>query len=246
MNIDLYQEVIFTYLYTRLPILVILSLAVLGMEWARSRFYQGRFYKPFLLNVILAWIPLILSIAAYVIFLQNDFQENLASISLLVVWFFFFPNSIYLITEVHHFRDRFADDGKDPFWYDNIEILSIVSLGLLLGTHSLAVVDFLLKSYLPNNWSWLILIGYVFLANLGIYIGRYLRLNSWDIISNPVRLLKQVFNELNSRSKLQTLMVYTALFSFFVLIFYRFTELTIDNLYTLALDIERLQKQVKS
>lgn len=245
MNIALYQEVIFIYLFTRLPLLILLSVAALGLEWVRSRFYQGRFYRPFLLNIILAWIPLLLSIAAYVLFLRNNFHEELASIVLLIVWFFFFPNSIYLMTEVHHFRDRFADEGKDPFWFDNIEILSLVGAGLLLGIHSLAVIHFLLIIYLSEQWSWGILIGYVFLANLGIYIGRYLRLNSWDILSNPVRLLKLVFRELNSRTKLQTLLLYTTLFSFFVLLVYQFTALTINNLYVLGLQIQELQTKIK-
>lgn len=246
MNIDLYQEVIFIYLFTRLPLLILLSLAAVGLEWVRSRFYQGRFYRPFLLNIILAWIPLILSIAAYIFFLQNNFREDLASTALLIVWFFFFPNSIYLITEVHHFRDRFADEGKDPFWFDNIEILSIVGVGLLLGIHSLAIVHFLLRSYFPEVWSWIILVSYIFVANLGIYIGRYMRLNSWDVLFNPLRLIKRVFNELNSREKVQTLILYTTLFSLFILVFYQFVELTTNNLYVLGLQIQDLQSKTSS
>lgn len=151
MNIELAEEVLFTYLFLRLPLIFVFSLATLGMEFMRSRLYGGRFYKPFLLNIILAWIPLILSVMAEIIFLRHNFQEDLATFALLVIWFFFFPNSIYLITEVHHFRDRFADKAKEPFWFDNIEILSMVAVGLLLGSHSLAIVHFLLRSSFSNG-----------------------------------------------------------------------------------------------
>ena len=83
------------------------------------------------------------------------------------------------MTEVHHFRDRFADQAREPFWFDNIEILSIVGVGLLLGSYSLAIIQFLLRNHVSLGVSWAIVIGYVFLANVGIYIGRYIRFNSW-------------------------------------------------------------------
>lgn len=99
MNIEIYEEVLFTYLFLRLPIIFFFSLAALGMEWMRSRLYQGRFYKPFLLNIILAWIPLLISVAAYIVFLRSGFHETWTTLILLAIWFVFFPNSIYLILD---------------------------------------------------------------------------------------------------------------------------------------------------
>ena len=241
VNIEIYEEVLFVYLFQRLPIFFVFSLAALGMEWMRSRLYQGKFYTPFLLNIFLAWIPLILSVAAYILFLRSDLHETWTISVLLAIWFLFFPNSIYLITEVHHFRDRFHDKGTDPFWFDNIEILSIVSVGLLLGNHSLAIIHFLLRNHLSNSLSWVAIIGYVFLANFGIYIGRYLRLNSWDVIMNPLQLIGQIFNELTSLPKLKILALYTTLFSFFILVFYLFIDLNITNLYELKVQINELR-----
>ena len=160
---------------------------------------------------------------------------------LLAIWFVFFPNSIYLITEVHHFRDRFADKARDPFWFDNIEILSIVGVGLLIGSHSLAIIHFLLRNHLSNSGSWLAVIGYVLLANFGIYIGRYWRFNSWDVVRNPINLLKKVGVELSSWSKAKAVILYTVIFSFFILMFYLMVNLTISNLYALAITIEKLR-----
>ncbi|WP_019508735.1 DUF1361 domain-containing protein [Pleurocapsa sp. PCC 7319] len=241
MDIEIYEEILFSYLFLRLPIIFFFSLAALGLEWMRSRLYQGRFYKPFLLNIILAWIPFLLSISAYILFLRSGFNETWTVLVLLAIWFVFFPNSVYLITEVHHFRDRFADDAKDPFWFDNIEILSIVGVGLLIGSHSLAIIHFLLRNHLTNALSWIAIISYVLLANFGIYIGRYLRFNSWDIVRNPINLFKQVINELSVYSKAKALVLYTFLFSFFIITFYLFVNLNIENLYTLGIRIQELQ-----
>ncbi len=241
MNIEVYEEVLFVFLFYRLPILFFFSLATLMMEWVRSRIYQGKFYRPFLLNIILAWIPLILSLAAYILFLKNRFNDPLLILLLLGVWFVFFPNSIYLITEVHHFRSRFNDKAKQPFWFDNIEILSVVAIGLLIGSYSLAIIHFFLQNSLSNYGSWIAIIAYVFLANFGIYIGRYFRFNSWDIVTNPINLFKRIVKEISSFSTLKALILYTTLFSFFILMFYLLTHLNISNLYTLELRLKELQ-----
>lgn len=34
----------------------------------------------------------------------------------------------------------------------------------------------------------------MFLNALGIYIGRYLRFNSWDVVSDPFHLIEEIFN----------------------------------------------------
>ncbi|MEL4898511.1 DUF1361 domain-containing protein [Crocosphaera sp. Alani8] len=241
MNLEIYEEVLFNYLSSRLPIIFFFSLATLGMEWMRSRLYEGRFYQPFLLNLILAWVPLVLSVVADIIFWQNGLHENWITLVLLGMWFAFFPNSIYLITEVHHFRDRFADHSREPFWFDNIEILSLVSVGLLIGSHSLVIIHFLLRNHFSNSLSWITVISYVFLANFGIYIGRYWRFNSWDIFRRPFSLFKQIFRELSSCSQAKVLIIYIILFSFFILMFYLFVHLTIINLYTLTNQLEQLR-----
>ena len=178
--------------------------------------------------------------AADIIFWRSGLHETWSTLILLAIWFVFFPNSIYLITEVHHLRDRFADHSREPFWFDNIEILSLVSVGLLIGSHSLAIIHFLLRNHFSNSLSWIALISYVLLANFGIYIGRYWRFNSWDIVRRPLPLFKQVFRELSSCSQAKILILYTILFSFFILMFYLFVNLTIINLYTLAIRLEQL------
>ncbi|MGD1940277.1 MAG: DUF1361 domain-containing protein [Leptolyngbyaceae cyanobacterium] len=193
------------------------------------------------MNIILAWIPLLLSLAAYLVFLRTGFRETWLTIGLLAIWFVFFPNAIYLITEVHHFRDRFADEAQDPFWFDNIEILSIVGVGLLLGSYSLAIIQFLLINHVSLAMSWLLLIGYVFLANVGIYIGRYIRFNSWDVFTRPLPLAKRLGNELKRPGTAKTLVGYASLFSFFILMFYLFIHVTLSNLYNLGLVIKNLQ-----
>jgi len=240
MNIDVLEEVVFVYLFVRLPVLLLFSIATLGIQVLRSKLYGYRFYRPFLVNIVLAWIPMALSVLAYIVFLRNDLNVTWTSLLLLGVWFFFFPNAIYLITEVHHFQI----ESDVPLWFDTIGILSIVTNGVMLGTYSLAIIHFFLRSQFTGGVSWAIIIGYVLLANVGVYIGRYLRFNSWDILK-PHRLIAGIFREFRNRAQLRDLALYAILFSFFILTAYVFVYLTLENYYGLAISIEKLQESLK-
>lgn len=237
MDIILAEEIVFSYLFLRLPLVLLFSLATLGLQVVRSRLYGYRFYRPFLLNIVLAWIPIGLSVVAHILFLRNNYQITPAVWLILAVWFFFFPNAIYLITEVHHFRD----ESKVPLWFDTIALLSIVLNGVLLGSYSLMIIHFLLRTQLSGGQSWLVLVGYVLLANFGIFIGRYLRFNSWDVVRNPLGLLRSILAQLRTREQLRNLLLYMLLFSFFILVFYLFIELDFQNLYGLGAALKLLR-----
>ena len=239
MDIVLAEEVVFSYLLFRLPIVMLFSIITLGLQLLRSRLFGYWFYRPFLLNIFLAWVPIVVSIFVHVSFLRNSYELTPWAWLLLAVWFLFFPNAVYLITEVHHFRD----ETEVPLWFDTVALLSIVLNGLLLGTYSLLIIHFLLRTRLTGGQSWLILIGYVLLANFGIYIGRYLRFNSWDAVRAPWRILVEVGKQLNSWRAMGKMGLYVSLFAFFILVFYIFVELDFQNLYVLGQTIKELRRQ---
>lgn len=239
MDIVLAEEVVFAYLFLRLPIIFLFSVITLGIQVLRSRLFGYRFYRPFLLNIVLAWIPFVLSIFAQASFLRNGYTVTVWTWAFLLIWFLFFPNAVYLITEVHHFRDK----TDVPLWFDTIALLSIVFNGILLGVYSLMIIHLLLRSRFSNEISWLVLIGYVLLANLGIYIGRYLRFNSWDVVRRPHRLITQTLAQINTRRKLGAMALYVSLFAFFILTFYAFVELDFQSLYSLGQALNKARGQ---
>lgn len=198
------------------------SVVTVGLLFARARIFKQRVYKPMLFNLFLAWIPLVCVGIALLAFLASVLRgEGLfwVTIVLLGIWFVFFPNSTYLVTEFHHLRDEKADI---PYWFDTIMILSLALCGLLLGSFSLLLVHELLLIYLPGPLTWVIFVAYLFLSNVGIYIGRFLRFNSWDVVTNPLKLLTRLGKQLQERQTRRQLVLFASLFTLFLLTFYLF------------------------
>lgn len=81
-----------------------------------------------------------------------------------------------------------------PVWYDLILILSYAFNGLFLGFISLMYVENFLQKKYSKRIGWPVTFVAIFLASFGIYLGRYLRWNSWDIISNPLGLIVDIFD----------------------------------------------------
>lgn len=124
------------------------------------------------------------------------------------IWLFFFPNSVYMVTDfIHISGDKFYwiveaekySPNRGVVYGTEIIIwakLLVIGIGfifaLLVGLESLNLFEQNLKKKVskPVCWSAVLIIS--FLSGIGVYIGRFLRFNSWDILFRPMRLLKQV------------------------------------------------------
>jgi len=111
--------------------------------------------------------------------------------ALALLWLLFIPNSFYIITDLYHLGDLYNDRNM-PQWFDLAMILSFVWNGLLLGVLSVRQMERLLVPKLTLIKELLFLYPVMWLNALGIYIGRYLRYNSWDIVTDPFRLLRDI------------------------------------------------------
>lgn len=137
-------------------------------------------YSFYVWNSFLAAIPYAVSTQ-----IARLKKINLIAIVLLIVWLLFFPNAPYMITDVFHYEKRFPV----PFWYDLILVIMGAWNGLILGMASLMNVEKFLASQLKPGW--VIVCEYVslVLCSYGIFIGRFLRFNSWDVVSDPRSLI---------------------------------------------------------
>ena len=139
-------------------------------------------------NLFLAWIPFAVSqelIGA---------KKRLNIFFLTAIWLLFLPNAPYIITDFLHLKQR----PPIPSWYDILLLFSAALNGLLLGLLSLLTVEKSLAKRFGNRISGLIILCSFFLCSFGIYIGRYLRWNSWDLIIKPGAIagdiLERIFN----------------------------------------------------
>lgn len=139
-------------------------------------------------NLFLAFIPYWVSI--WINEYANMLDTRFKLIVALSIWLLFIPNSFYIITDLFHLtRFRTA-----PAWFDLLMIFSFAWNGILCGIVSLRRIEKLIEKLIKTEFSPLIVFAVMWLSAFGIYIGRFLRFNSWDILSNPFSLAVEILN----------------------------------------------------
>jgi uncharacterized membrane protein len=137
-------------------------------------------------NLFLAFIPWALS-SFFVI--QTKIQKSrIMKILILIFWLLFFPNAPYLFTDLFHLRRI----PNMPVWFDLIMILSFAWTGVFFGFLSLWDIEQMLATKIKMRYVKIISAFFLFLGSFGVYIGRFLRWNSWDIITKPFNLMSDI------------------------------------------------------
>ncbi|MBO6879130.1 DUF1361 domain-containing protein [Winogradskyella sp.] len=152
----------------------------------RIKLNQSFFYLFLVWNIFLAIIP-------YTITMYLNSKPTISKLKLglwFLVWLAFLPNAPYIVTDLIHIRI-----GNDALlWLDVLVVLSFALSGLLLFYLSILDMQKLIAKHsrkVPIITSTLFIL---FLCGFGVYLGRFLRYNSWEIISNPQVLIADVFN----------------------------------------------------
>ena len=109
-----------------------------------------------------------------------------------VAWLLFFPNAPYILTDLFHLDAR----PGVPLWYDLALILSCAWNGLMLAYASLSDMQRLVQQRLGFGAGWAFATLALLLSSFGIYLGRYLRFNSWDVLTNPLTLFFDIVNRI--------------------------------------------------
>ncbi len=157
------------------------ALSLLRMELSGTRHF---FFLNW--NLFLAFVPWALTV---VLTMSPNLQKSrLAVFGMLGVWLLFFPNASYILTDLFHLSHH----SSMPIWFDLVLILSYVWTGLLFGFMSLWNLEELMERFLSKRVIAFLSVILLFISSFGIYIGRYLRWNSWDIIHQPGRLMGDI------------------------------------------------------
>lgn len=135
-------------------------------------------------NLFLAWLPVLFALGLR-LNLEKKRWLHWQNLGLTALWLGFLPNSFYLMSDMIHIQSS----GETSVLYDSAMLLSFVINGLILGYIATYMVHLQLLKRL-KTWQANSMIGLVFLCcGFAIYLGRYLRWNTWDIVVNPVGLL---------------------------------------------------------
>ena len=152
--------------------------------------YSGRLTYFFLnWNLFLAWIPLLCAFAAYGFYARRSKLRYVAVAWCAGAWLLFFPNAPYMLTDLLHLQPT----GQAPVWFDLVMLLAFALTGLFLGFASLYLMQDLVTRSLGRVAGWLLAVMALGLSGFGIYLGRFLRWNSWDVLFDPRGLAADVW-----------------------------------------------------
>jgi uncharacterized membrane protein len=144
--------------------------------WTGSRQFQFLFW-----NLFLAFIPYGLSTLLHV---KSKWNKSV-QFALLLAWLAFLPNAPYIITDFCHLPHDFTM----YMWFSLLLLTVFSATGLIMMMISIYDVHSYLRDRFTEKISWSIIAITCFASGLGIYVGRFLRWNSWDLITRPGSLM---------------------------------------------------------
>jgi uncharacterized membrane protein len=149
------------------------------------------------------------------------------------LWLLFFPNAPYIVTDFVHLERGEAA----PYWYDAVTFAAFAWMGILLGFASLFLMQTVVRQWRGPVAGWLFALVAIGLGSLGIYLGRFLRLNSWDALEHPSvipRILHAVaLDPFAYQEAIAVTVLFTLALTFAYVLLYNFAAVSLE------LDAER-------
>lgn len=139
-------------------------------------------------NLFLAFIPY--WITQWMTRNVSVIENKIKLVVVLAGWLLFIPNSFYIITDMFHL----VNVRSAPKWFDLLLIFSFAWNGILCGIISLRRIEQVLSLVKGKGFSIAVVFTVMWLCAFGIYIGRFLRFNSWDVITDPFSLAGEIFD----------------------------------------------------
>lgn len=239
LKIDVWSDNLFVILV----VTILFNLFAIETILIRPRLFKTKLFKPMVHNFKLSIIPIVILVGTIVAqllisWLGAVLKSNLVtSISLvvlvigLIAWFLFLPNSGYLITELN-LTHRDVDKVEVPIWYDIISVLSLAISGVLNTALNILLLQFLVIVYIDpqdinqiNTPLFRTLTWVIFpLLSFGIYLGRYIRFNTWDLL-HPRTFVKKMLDHFGISENRRDGFLFTFLYGIFLAMFYALTYL---------------------
>ncbi len=170
---------------TRAPMLALMLASGTGVAFVIARILATRniHYAFLVWNLFLAWLPLIFALLACAQH-RAGVRRDWRFAGLAAAWLLFFPNAPYIFTDLIHLI--YGPYGH--FWVDLSLVLICALTGFVLGFVSLYLMQSLVRRRFGLVVSWVFVMGVAGLSGFGIYLGRFLRFNSWDVLIKPLKL----------------------------------------------------------
>jgi uncharacterized membrane protein len=195
-------------------LILLVSLAVvltLGRVWI----FHTTHYIYLLWNIFLAIIPFFISTLLYW-YTKKSKPIYLFVYIGLFLWLVTFPNAPYIVTDLIHLGHGYMAN----MLYDTMLLFTVAWVGLLLGFHSLATLEKILLIQYSQKKVIIIRLCVILLTSFGIYLGRFVRFNSWDIVTHPSSLFMHIWNVASDPSIYLFAYIFTLVSFIFIYITY--------------------------
>ena len=170
-------------------------------------------------NLFLAWFPL-----GIVLVLRDlrtgGFQNKWLLTAGLLTWLVFLPNAPYIITDLYHIKHI----DNPLLWFDTMMLFLFALTGLLIGLYSILIVHRMLRPLLGQWITWVLILSSQLLSGFGIYLGRFGRWNSWDILAQPSSLTLAIARAYHDHLSLKLTVAYGFVLIVFYAAFYWYVE----------------------
>lgn len=166
-------------------------------------------------NLFLAIIPFVISSMMLIYDKENRLKKG-QLIFWGFLWILFIPNAPYIVTDLIHI----GVVRSVPVIYDAFLLFSMAWLGLYLGFYSVFHINQIILKRFSNKKTEIFIFLITLFMSFGIYLGRFLRFNSWDVFKEPFNILKSTHLTF-IKTEDGTSYLYIALFTFFIYSFYK-------------------------
>ena len=140
-------------------------------------------------NLYLAAIPAVVALLLF----RRPAPTGVAWFAGFAVWIAFLPNAPYVLTDVVHLREDLFTSPSRPHTYMVLATYAVFfAAGLVSYVLSLDLFRKFLQRVIPRRFVLPALIFVHGLSVVAMYLGRFMRLNSWDVVTAPRAVLDSV------------------------------------------------------
>jgi uncharacterized membrane protein len=216
-------NIISTALMKQHPLLL-LAMFSISLLLIRAKLTQSVFFFFLIWNLFLAWLPLRLS--SFIVSGKSLITKNLYFYPLVLTWLLLLPNAPYIITDFIHLKKEL----QVPVWFDVLLLISFSATGMLFGLASMKDMFRIINRKFSIRAAWFGMLLVCLLSGFGIYIGRYLRYNSWDILHRPFTIVRDICTTLSDPFELRAATGITLGFGVLMFLLFQFYHTPEKNL----------------
>lgn len=166
-------------------------------------------------TVWMAWNTLLALLSVMLGWFLIKEKKRIMRLLLTIVWLFFVPNTIYIITDVYHLVEQWAMVYGIEKLFVIGQYFFFISVGIVTFVISLYFFEYALTRLFKQKISESVTISIITLVNFiiafGVIVGRVQRTNSWQILTHPMRVYNDIIQTFSSPLLLVAVFVFGVL-----------------------------------